>query len=134
MLNFRNFTPFSADFEKKYRENALYLRILIKNSMKNFNQLITVILAISFIAYLITVATDLDHINKRDQYETVENDPLNTFIYTLDNGLKIYMSINKDEPRIQTSTAINTGSKQDITTGRQHTKQRQSERHLHMHT
>lgn len=47
------------------------------------------------------------------KYETVENDPLNTLIYTLDNGLKVYMSINKDEPRIQTNIAINTGSKQD---------------------
>jgi zinc protease len=46
-------------------------------------------------------------------YETVENDPLNTLIYTLDNGLKVYMSINRDEPRIQTNIAVNTGSKQD---------------------
>ncbi len=46
-------------------------------------------------------------------YETVDNDITNTFIYTLDNGLKIYMSINKDEPRIQTNIAVNTGSKQD---------------------
>ena len=34
-------------------------------------------------------------------------------IYTLDNGLKIYMSVNNDEPRIQTNIAVNTGSKQD---------------------
>ncbi|MBL4592949.1 MAG: insulinase family protein [Flavobacteriales bacterium] len=47
------------------------------------------------------------------EYETVEGDVLNTFIYTLDNGLKIYMSVNKQEPRIQTNIAINTGSKQD---------------------
>lgn len=47
------------------------------------------------------------------QYETVEGDVLNTFIYTLDNGLKVYMSVNKDEPRIQTNIAVNTGSKQD---------------------
>ena len=46
-------------------------------------------------------------------YETVEGDVLNTFIYTLENGLKIYMSVNKDEPRIQTNIAVNTGSKQD---------------------
>lgn len=46
-------------------------------------------------------------------YETVEGDPLNTLIYTLDNGLKIYMSVNTDEPRIQTNIAVNTGSKQD---------------------
>ena len=47
------------------------------------------------------------------EYETVEGDALNTYIYTLDNGLKIYMSINTDEPRIQTNIAVNTGSKQD---------------------
>jgi predicted Zn-dependent peptidase len=47
------------------------------------------------------------------EYETVEGDALNTFIYTLDNGLKVYMSVNKDEPRIQTNIAVNTGSKQD---------------------
>ena len=27
------------------------------------------------------------------EYETVEGDALNTFIYTLDNGLKVYMSV-----------------------------------------
>ena len=47
------------------------------------------------------------------EYETVEGDLLNTHIYTLENGLKIYMSVNKDEPRIQTNIAVNTGSKQD---------------------
>ena len=35
-------------------------------------------------------------------YTTVPNDPLNTQIYTLDNGLKVYMSVNKEAPRIQT--------------------------------
>lgn len=49
----------------------------------------------------------------KHEYETVEGDVLNTLIYTLDNGLKVYMSVNKDEPRIQTNIAINTGSKQD---------------------
>ena len=47
------------------------------------------------------------------EYETVEGDITNTLIYTLDNGLKIYMSVNKNEPRIQTNIAVNTGSKQD---------------------
>lgn len=46
-------------------------------------------------------------------YQTVEGDELNTFIYTLENGLKIYMSVNKEEPRIQTNIVINAGSKQD---------------------
>ncbi|MGB0886861.1 MAG: M16 family metallopeptidase [Vicingaceae bacterium] len=51
--------------------------------------------------------------NYKYDYETVEGDVLNTYIHTLDNGLKIYMSVNKDEPRIQTNIAVNTGSKQD---------------------
>lgn len=46
-------------------------------------------------------------------YETVEGDPLGTKIYTLDNGLKLYMSVNKDEPRVVTQVAVRTGSKQD---------------------
>jgi len=54
-----------------------------------------------------------EEITYKYNYETVEGDVLNTFIYTLDNGLKVYMSVNKDEPRIQTNIAINTGSKQD---------------------
>ena len=28
-------------------------------------------------------------------YETIENDPTNTRIYTLDNGLKVYLSVNE---------------------------------------
>jgi predicted Zn-dependent peptidase len=46
-------------------------------------------------------------------YSTVENDPMNTLIYTLDNGLKVYMSVNENEPRIYTNIAVRTGSKQD---------------------
>jgi len=34
-------------------------------------------------------------------------------IYTLDNGLKVYMSVYKDAPRIQTAIAVKTGSKND---------------------
>ncbi len=46
-------------------------------------------------------------------YETVEGDPLQAKIYTLDNGLKVYMSVNKQEPRIVAQVAVRTGSKQD---------------------
>ncbi len=46
-------------------------------------------------------------------YKTVEGDPLNTRIYTLDNGLKIYTSVYTDEPRIQTAIAVRTGAKHD---------------------
>ena len=44
-------------------------------------------------------------------YEVIENDPLNARIYTLDNGLKVYLSVNKDAPRIYTNIAVASGSK-----------------------
>ncbi len=46
-------------------------------------------------------------------YETVKGDPLNARIYTLDNGLKIYMTVYKDAPRIQAMIPIRVGSKND---------------------
>ncbi len=51
--------------------------------------------------------------NKGYTYEVVENDPSNTRIYTLKNGLKIYLAQLKDEPRIQTHIAVKTGSNND---------------------
>lgn len=49
------------------------------------------------------------------KYDTVPGDPLKTKIYTLDNGLKLYMTVNKDEPRIQTYIAVRSGGKNDPT-------------------
>ncbi len=46
-------------------------------------------------------------------YETVPNDPLNAKLYTLENGLKVYMSVYKDAPRIQTFIAVAAGSMHD---------------------
>ena len=46
-------------------------------------------------------------------YETVEGDPMQTRIYTLDNGLKVYMSVNDEEPRIQTYIVVRVGGKDD---------------------
>jgi predicted Zn-dependent peptidase len=46
-------------------------------------------------------------------YEMVTNDPLNARIYTLSNGLKVYMSVYKNAPRIQTYIAVKAGSKND---------------------
>ena len=56
------------------------------------------------------------------KYETVAGDPLGTRIYTLDNGLKVYMSVNKETPRIQTYIAVKVGGKNDPseTTGLAH--------------
>ncbi len=55
-------------------------------------------------------------------YEYVTNDPLAARIYTLNNGLKVYLTINKDAPRVQTCIAVKTGSSYDPkeTTGLAH--------------
>lgn len=55
-------------------------------------------------------------------YEQVEGDNMGVRIYTLNNGLKVYMSVNKDVPRIQTYIAVRVGSKNDPkeTTGLAH--------------
>ena len=47
------------------------------------------------------------------RYESVKGDPLNARIYTLDNGLKVYLTVNKDEPRIQANIAVHAGGKDD---------------------
>lgn len=46
-------------------------------------------------------------------YESITEDPTKTRIYTLKNGLKIFLSRNTDEPRIQTYIAVRTGSNND---------------------
>ena len=55
-------------------------------------------------------------------YKTYPNDPLGVREYTLDNGLKVFMSVYKDAPRIQTYVAVRAGSKNDPseTTGLAH--------------
>ncbi len=47
------------------------------------------------------------------KYETVAGDPMGAKIYTLDNGLKVYMSVNKETPRIQANIAVRVGGKND---------------------
>jgi len=46
-------------------------------------------------------------------FESFKNDPLNTRIYTLKNGFTVYLTVNKDAPRIQTYIAVKAGSKND---------------------
>ena len=56
------------------------------------------------------------------KYQTVKGDPTGTRIYTLDNGLRVYLSVNKEPPRIHTYVAVKTGSRNDPaeTTGLAH--------------
>lgn len=46
-------------------------------------------------------------------YEYVTNDPMGVRVYTLKNGLKVYLSDYKIEPRIQTCIAVRAGGKND---------------------
>ena len=75
------------------------------------------ILKFGLCALLLSVAVSCGY-----KYETVPNDPTNTRIYTLDNGLKVYMSVTKDEPRIDAHIAVKVGGKNDPheTTGLAH--------------
>lgn len=56
------------------------------------------------------------------KYVAVPGDPMHARIYTLDNGLKVYLSVNSETPRIQTYIAVRTGSRNDPaeTTGLAH--------------
>ena len=53
---------------------------------------------------------------KKYTYTSVPDDPMQVRIYTLDNGLKVYLSQNKDRPRIQTNIVVRAGSKYDPST------------------
>ena len=86
-------------------------------------RLLTLALLVAFVSctseqYQVEQATDPNGYT----YETVTNDPAGIRIYTLDNGLKVYLSVNKIEPRIMTLIGIRAGSNNDPveTTGLAH--------------
>ena len=74
------------------------------------------------LAVLLVAALGLSGCTQKYNYETVPNDPLKARIYTLENGLKVYMTVNKEQPRIQTYIAVRVGGKNDPaeTTGLAH--------------
>ncbi|MGB2273977.1 MAG: M16 family metallopeptidase [Flavicella sp.] len=64
--------------------------------------------------------SDLNHKKKQSHtdangytYETVVDDTSGLRLYTLDNGLTVYLSKNEDEPKIQTYIAVRAGSNYD---------------------
>lgn len=50
---------------------------------------------------------------KEYTYQSVEGDPMQARIYTLDNGLTVYLTQNKEKPEIQTYIAVRAGSQND---------------------
>lgn len=65
-----------------------------------------------FTSLLLVVANSM-MAQKHYNYESVEGDPMKARIYTLDNGLKVYLTNNPDQPRIQTYIAVRAGGKND---------------------
>ncbi|MEI6748784.1 MAG: M16 family metallopeptidase [Bacteroidales bacterium] len=69
--------------------------------------------SIFIIAIILIAASVSTFAQKVYKFESVPGDPLATRIYTLANGLTVYLTVYKDAPRIQTAIAVRTGSKND---------------------
>ena len=56
------------------------------------------------------------------KFRSVPGDPIQVQMHTLANGLKLFLSVHKDEPRVSTEIAVRAGSKHDPadTTGLAH--------------
>lgn len=48
-----------------------------------------------------------------NSFSTVKNDPLKVREYTLKNGLQVFLTVNKEAPRIQTQVSVRAGGKHD---------------------
>ena len=75
-----------------------------------------------FLTFVVLLAAMITTACTNYKYETVDGDPMGARIYTLDNGLKVYMAVNDETPRIQTYIAVRVGGKNDPaeTTGLAH--------------
>lgn len=66
-----------------------------------------------FFTGVLTALISFSVSGKEYKYQTVDGDPMQTRIYTLDNGLKVYLSQNKEKPRVTAHIAVNTGHRND---------------------
>lgn len=82
----------------------------------NIQSVTTLMLGLFFLVSCGNSENGADKNAENKEYKTVENDPTNTRIYTLENGLKVYLSVNEEAPRVQTSIAVRAGSKNDPAT------------------
>lgn len=73
-------------------------------------------LALLLAFYTAIFATTYEWLTKSNSaypYRYIQNDPYNVRYYTLENGFTVIMSVNKDEPRLQTVIATKAGSNTD---------------------
>ncbi len=84
--------------------------------MKNTKFSILILMVLMLVACK-SNKSDVKTIAKTDangfSYEEITNDPTGLRLYTLDNGLTVYLSQNDDEPKIQTYIAVRAGSNYD---------------------
>ena len=84
--------------------------------MKNKN-ILTTILVIALLSIFLIKSTNNNFFKMNSKYKlqsfNLEQDPLKTKIYTLENGLKVFLTEYKNAPRLQTSIAVRAGSKHD---------------------
>ena len=76
---------------------------------------VLLILGVLFSCKKVNYTKEFKTDKKGYSYEQVTNDPLKTRIYTLKNGLKVYLSVNKDEPRAMGLIGVRAGSVNDPT-------------------
>lgn len=90
-----------------------FCRFEINNCMKK----LLVSLLLVCLIFPITLSAQ-----KKYDYVSYSHDAMNVRIYTLDNGLKVFLSVYKDAPRIQCLIPVRVGSKNDPaeTTGLAH--------------
>ena len=75
-------------------------------------EIVTIVLIIAAVIYF-TINSRQQMKKIENNYEEVVGDPLKARIYTLDNGLKVYLTSYADAPRVQTNIAVRAGSKHD---------------------
>ncbi len=75
-----------------------------------------------FFMMMLAVLTCLGVAAQKPVATTVPGDPMATQMYTLSNGLKVFLSVNHQSPRISAHIAVRTGSRNDPaeTTGLAH--------------
>lgn len=87
--------------------------------MKRNKYLIYVVIVLLLVGYnskirgSMTMDKESEILEIQSESQGIEGDPLNVRIHRLSNGLTLYMSVNRSEPRIATNIAVRAGSKQD---------------------
>lgn len=101
----KNLFYFYAAYQHFKKNNH---QIIIMNKLKQLSFLILIVFTAACTGKKYEAKTYKD--SNGYTYESIENDPAKLRIYTLENGLKVYLSPSHDEPRIMGLIGIRAGS------------------------